>query len=102
MSKEPVKIERVKAEAHNTWGIGGDDVMLVFEFPLSWGALFESKHMRPSNKVYVDMNITQAKEFAAMILAAATDAERIDREYSESQAQYDMDHTDHSSDLGVL
>lgn len=71
--------------AHNTWGVGGDDVMLVIKFPIEWEVKHSSRYMTEGNTVYVDMSIEDAKVYALNILKAAFDAERIEKEYSESQ-----------------
>jgi hypothetical protein len=71
--------------AQNTWGIGSDDVMLVIKFPEEWNVKHSSRYMAESNWVYIDMTIQDARAFAANILAAANDAERIENEYRESQ-----------------
>lgn len=86
-----IALLKPEISAHNTWGIGSHDVMLVIKFPDEWEVKHSSRYMREGSTVYIDMNIEDAKAFAQAIIDAANDAERIDREYSESQAEYDRE-----------
>lgn len=92
----------IEAKAHNTWGVGGEDIMLVFKWASELGVQFSMRNFGPSEVVYVDLSIENAKAFLAELQAAITGAEEIDRAYSESQVKDDMDNSNNSGDLGML
>jgi hypothetical protein len=78
----------VRAEfhaAHNTWGIGGEDIMLIFKWAKELGIKFSANNLIEGDTVYVDLSIENAIEFRNKLDAAIADAQRIDREYAESE-----------------
>ena len=83
--EEKQALRYVDATALNTWGIGGEDIMLVFKWPKELEAKFSLRYLNESDTVYVDLSIQNAIEFRDALDAAIRDAQRIDRAYSESQ-----------------
>jgi len=83
--EEKTALRHVDATALNTWGIGGEDVMLVFKWHKELEVKFSMRMLNESDTVYVDLSIQNAIEFRDALDAAIRDAQRIDREYSESQ-----------------
>lgn len=86
---EHVNIERVKASASNQTFIGGDDVLLYFEFPEKWEVEFSTRYMHAKDKIWIDMSYEQAIEFALAILEAAKGSKRIHDDYAAYQKEQD-------------
>lgn len=80
------RLRYVAAKAYNTWGIGGEDIMLTFEFAPELKARFEINNHQPSPTIYVDLSIENALEFAESLIAALEGAIQIDTDYRNSQA----------------